>query len=529
MRNIWIFAWKELQLNIRSVRFAIGLLLCLVIIPFTMMVSISDYQIQKAVCEVGAKQAHEEMSSCLVWSKVRPTVVREPEPLNLLCRGITNNVGYIVSIRLGEIPFFPSQFNWVRNSPFMKVFPPLDFSTVLSIMISLLALVFSYDAVTREREEGTLRFIFSSSVSRYSFLIGKWLGVVLTVFPIVLVSFLVVLGFVRLGAGIQLSGSEWAGVGWMLAASFIYLAFFASFGILVSSLTTRSVTSIVLCMLSWLTFLFVIPALSSYLSRSMVALPAYKQVENQKNIQGRIMWETISKEWEALHDSMGIKRLKYLFNNGGEDGARDIRGGSSLILEHTRQMAVLDAKIRMDYAERMWKLDEEYLCKLSDQRKWQEILNLLSPSSTFIRLMGGLGNTDASAILTYMDDVRNYRKRFIQYLTDHDLFYSISYVTPCREEEFMPNDEWDAFEERMMKLQKEDLSAFEEIVLDTEKEYADDNYLFIDVKEVPQFNIRELSGWQRVEKGAQAFILLFVLFIGSLLGAIYIFGKYDLR
>lgn len=169
MRNIWIFAWKELQLNIRSVRFAIGLLLCLVIIPFTMMVSISDYQIQKAVCEVGAKQAHEEMSSCLVWSKVRPTVVREPEPLNLLCRGITNNVGYIVSIRLGEIPFFPSQFNWVRNSPFMKVFPPLDFSTVLSIMISLLALVFSYDAVTREREEGTLRFIFSSSVSRYSF------------------------------------------------------------------------------------------------------------------------------------------------------------------------------------------------------------------------------------------------------------------------------------------------------------------------------------------------------------------------
>lgn len=157
--------------------------------------------------------------------------------------------------------------------------------------------------------------------------------------------------------------------------------------------------------------------------------------------------------------------------------------------------------------------------------------NTKSPISivNFYPFDGRAGNTDASAILTYMDDVRNYRKRFIQYLTDHDLFYSISYVTPCREEEFMPNDEWDAFEERMMKLQKEDLSAFEEIVLDTEKEYADDNYLFIDVKEVPQFNIRELSGWQRVEKGAQAFILLFVLFIGSLLGAIYLFGKYDLR
>lgn len=529
MRNIWIFASKEFQLNLRSARFAIGLFLCLVIIPFTMMVSISDYQVQKEVCEVEKKQAHAEMNSCLIWSKVRPTLVREPEPLSMLCRGITNNVGHIIPVRLGEIPFFPSQFNWVQNSPFMKVFPPLDFSTVLSIMISLLALVFSYDAVTREREEGTLRFIFSSSVSRYSFLVGKWLGVVLTVFPIVLVCYLVVLGLIGLGAGIRLSGSEWAGIGWMLVASFIYLAFFASFGILVSSLTTRSVTSIVLCMLSWLAFLFVIPALSSYLSRSMVALPAYKQVENQKNILNKSMWKTINGEWEALRDSMGIKQLRYLFNYEEEDGAKDIRGGSRLILEHTRRMAVLDAKIRMDYAERMWKLDEEYLHKLSGQRKWQDILNLFSPSSTFIRLMAGLGNTDADAILTYMDDVRDYRRRFIKYMTDRDLFYSVSYVTPCPEDEFMSEEEWDAFERRINNLRKEDPQAFEKMIVTTEKKYANENYLPLDMTYIPQFNARELSGWQRAEKGAQAFILLFVLFIGFFLGAIYIFRKYDLR
>lgn len=113
----------------------------------------------KEVCEAEARQAEEEISSCLVWSKVHPKLVREPEPLSLLSRGITNNIGYTVLITLWEIPFLPFQFNWAQNSPFMKVFPPLDFSAVLSIMISLLALVFSYDTVTREREEGTLRFI----------------------------------------------------------------------------------------------------------------------------------------------------------------------------------------------------------------------------------------------------------------------------------------------------------------------------------------------------------------------------------
>ena len=39
------------------VRFVVGLLLCLVIVLFTMIVSVSDYQIQKEVCEAEARQA----------------------------------------------------------------------------------------------------------------------------------------------------------------------------------------------------------------------------------------------------------------------------------------------------------------------------------------------------------------------------------------------------------------------------------------------------------------------------------------
>ena len=529
MRNVWIFARKEFLLNVRSSRFVVGLLLCLVIVLFTMIVSVSDYQIQKEVCEAEARQAGEEMRSCLVWSKVSPKLVREPEPLSLLSRGITNNVGYIVSIDLWEIPFLPLQFNWAQNSPFMKVFPPFDFSAVLRVMISLLALVFSYDAVTREREEGTLRFIFSSSVSRHSFLLGKWLGVVLTVLPILLACFLLALGLVVLGGGIRFSGSEWMGVGWMFLASFVYLAFFASFGILVSSLTARSVTSIVLCMLSWLIFLFVIPALSSYASRSMVALPSYKQVENEKV---KLFWSMrgeCNKRWVELRDSMRLQSLQYLFNMEDGEGMKDIRGGSRLVLEHTRRMAVVEANIRMDHAERLWKLDKEYSRILSAQRKWQDILNLLSPSATYIRLMARLGNTDADALLSYMSDARDYRERFIQYLTDQDLFYSASYVTPCREDEFMPQAEWEALERQWERLQKEDPAAFEKTMKEAEKQYADANYSPVDVRDVPRFCPRELSGWQRAKKGMRAFVLLSLLLIGFLSGGIYIFKRYDLR
>lgn len=261
----------------------------------------------------------------------------------------------------------------------------------------------------------------------------------------------------------------------------------------------------------------------------MVALPAYKQVENQKNALYNSMSQEINAYWDALKDSMEMKDVRYLFNIEYEDGAKQIRGGSRSMLEHTRRMAVRGYEIRTDYAERMWKLDEEYLHKLSGQRKWQDALSLLSPSSTYQRFMSGLGNTDAASILAYMDSVRSYRQRFIAFMVDRDLFRSISYVTPCQEDEFMEDAEWDAFEERVRKLQEEDLLALEKIIIEIEEQYADKNYPFVDVREVPRFSVPELSGWERMRKGLPAFTFLFLFLIGCLGGAIYMFKRYDLR
>ena len=55
-----------------------------------------------------------------------------------------------------------------------------------------------------------------------------------------------------------------------------------------------------------------------------------------------------------LLDSLGLQSLRYLFNVEDGEGTKDIRGGSRLVLEHTRRMAVVDANIRIDHAERLW-------------------------------------------------------------------------------------------------------------------------------------------------------------------------------
>ena len=102
-------------------------------------------------------------------------------------------------------------------------------------------------------------------------------------------------------------------------------------------------------------------------------------------------------------------------------------------------------------------------------------------------------------------------------------------MTPCREDEFLPEEEWEALARHWARLQKEDPAAFEKLVRESEGQYADSNYSPVDVRGIPRFCPREVSGWQRVERGTLTFALLFVLFIGFLTSAVYIFRRYDLR
>lgn len=529
MNKIWTFAWKEFLLNLRSVRFLVGFLLCLVIVPFTMIVSVNAYKIRMDSYRVEMSQSRERMESHLVWSSVRPLVVRQPEALSLFSRGISDNMGYMINIFVDTVPVFPYRTTWILNNPFMKVFPVLDFAGVLGIMLSLLALVFSYDAVTREREEGTLRFIFSSSGNRVMFLLGKWLGVILTVLPMVVFCYVMALGFVCWGAGVTLSAGEWAGIGWMFLSSFVYLSLFVWMGIFISAMHVHSVNSVVMCMLCWLCFLFVIPSLTSYLSRNQASATAYELVRDQKKKSESIYWKEYDRAYDSIRVSLGIDKIEPFFHKGGLDGSLDIRGGSRQALEHARQLAVRNHELRIEHAERCWKEDSTYLRELYRQRQWQDGLGFLSPSSTFSRLMSGLCCTDVSAFQVYMDEVRGYRKRFISFLSENGYVSSFAYITPTPQNEFMEDAEWMEFIAKKKQLFHDDPAAYESFSKEAERKYSDQQYKPLDTSGLPRFIPEQISGWRRLTGEFHLLLCLCLVSLGLMGGAIYVFGKYDLR
>lgn len=104
---IWLIAKKDFLLNLLSVRFIIGFVLCLLVIPFTVIVSVENYQNQVRVFKIEQAKADKEMKESRVWSHVRPTVIQVPEPLSIFSTGIIGDVGNKVKVSFWEYPLFP--------------------------------------------------------------------------------------------------------------------------------------------------------------------------------------------------------------------------------------------------------------------------------------------------------------------------------------------------------------------------------------------------------------------------------------
>jgi len=260
---------KEIYNNLISSKFVIGFLLCLFLIPFTMLVSINDYRSQVVNYETAREEA-EKNNEVRVYSALRPELVLPPEPLSIFSRGISFNVGNTVKILLGEKPLLATGQVSTRENSLLNLFFSIDFISIIAIIMSLIALIFTYDACSREREDGTLKLSLSNSVSRSIILLGKAAGVFLTLIPILVFCYLLSVIMILFSPHISFSAGEWARIGLLFAASILFFSLFMLIGIFISTRFRSSATSMVTCLSIWIVFCFIIPNLSVYMAHSLV-------------------------------------------------------------------------------------------------------------------------------------------------------------------------------------------------------------------------------------------------------------------
>lgn len=517
---IWLIAKKDFLLNLTSPRFIIGFILCLVIIPFTMLVSIDGYRNQMRIHEVDVKEQAEIWNTIRVYSAVRPTIIKEPEALSIFTQGIQGNMGSSVLIEFGEYPTLLTGHAGTRDNPLLNAFFSIDFTTVIAILMSLLALVFSYDLFTREKEDGTLKLVFTNSLSRTSFLSGKFLGILITLLPILLFCFILSIILILAAPDISFSSTDWIGIILIFFTSTIYLMLFILMGMLISALSKSSSVSIVVSLLIWIWMLFLVPDIAYYSSQSIYKVPTYDNVRYSLDELDREFEKATDEKWTSITREMKLDGVGHWNWNGGGDGYDEMYGCTYETYEFHKRLNEWREPMRISYADKKWSYQKSWLDALAKQERIRQVLSWLSPSEIFSQISSNLSRTSSGTYLTYMEKVREYRETLIQYFKQKSLFNSCIYFTQQDPKTFVKQADLEA----LAASGQIDWEHFK-VPANWEPRY----YKPLDLSDVPQFTYTTATSGETLKQSIGLLIGLLLPGIIFLSAIVYIFMKYDVR
>ena len=201
-------------------------------------------------------------------------------------------------------------------------FPTPDFLYIVRVVLSLVALLFGFDQVSREKEGGTLRLLLANPASRGARPGGQMAGQFRQPGRPLPADQLIGIAAISLDPAVRFSADQAGRLGphrW--PCPLVYIAFFLSLGMLVSALTRRASTSLVILLFAWALLVFVLPNLGTLAARQFVDVPSVRALSEKREqvwtrevllgIRGEKDWaargKTISAENDALEADYRVK------------------------------------------------------------------------------------------------------------------------------------------------------------------------------------------------------------------------------
>ena len=260
-------------------------------------------------------------------------------PLSIFSRGVSYNLGDRVKILFGDIPMMSEGKAESRDNPFLNRFFTFDFISVLIIIISLMSFLFTYDICTWERETGTLKMMISNPVSRASVLSGKMVGTFLTLLPMLLFCYGLCILVIMFYPDIHFTSSEWVRIGLIFLLSVVFLVLFMIIGLFVSSRVKHSGTAIVICLVLWVTFLFIVPNLANYSAKSFVKVGSVENlnfdiqdIDKEFNAKVREYDKKLPKaDWNVQFHSWSSKDGFYMIGGASKSYFERIKDRKSVV------------------------------------------------------------------------------------------------------------------------------------------------------------------------------------------------------
>ena len=264
---VWTLIRHELLTNLMTFRFLVTVIACTFLVLAGSIVLTDNYERRLASYNEDFQVHQERTLSAKTYSYFMPFLDRAPNPLSLFNQGLDKRSKNSIQIHIGEVPFLWADVyrNTGSNNPFQYLLADIDLTSIFQILLSLLALVFAYDAIAGDRENGTLRLILVNPVGGGLIVLSKYLGAMLCLTIPLLMSFLLALLLQLQSSAIHYSPDDLLRIGGIFLTTVIYISTFYLIGLFISSTIHRTATSLIVSMFIWVTLTLLYPNVSLFL------------------------------------------------------------------------------------------------------------------------------------------------------------------------------------------------------------------------------------------------------------------------
>lgn len=407
---LWHIVRRELFQQFNSLRFVFAILLIVFLMILNAIGHIKQYKTRQIEYGQQVSTALERLKKNS--DNLYNLVVRGPGELN-------KQPSKLAFCAQGSEDYLPTSVfgwsaGWSRSSPTYQVsglwrlmydvsppitatnifptFLKIDWVLIISIVLSFLALIFTFDAISGEVERGTLRLTLSNSVARGTVLAGKFLSILMSLGVVLLMGIL--MNLLLLSGTLQLNGQEWGRIVGVSVVSLIYLSIFIALGLFVSSLTHRSATSLVILLLLWVVWVLLIPATFGTILSGLNQPLNTQDYKAQRSSQRKEITERY--ETRGLYDHVPTR-------------VRPPTVATLLWAEFLNEERRADVR-----------LNEEFLATRIHQIQVARELNRISPTAIVQYAVESLAGTGFQRHLNFLKNVERYADAFNDFLIAAD-------------------------------------------------------------------------------------------------------------
>ena len=434
MKNFRTILVHEFLHQIKSFKFYLIFVLTIIIATIFLILKNKEYSNQMQEYSNKVANYREEKANFKVYSEIKIPIFSEPTILSIFSQDYNLNSDiYISHDDLPEIKHNDSNVNI-----YLSIFDNIDMLKIIQYFFSIMIIFLVSDSISRDRDYGMMRLIFTNKVKIVEYFFAKYLGNLLTI--VIPLSFLFIYIFVFISSMVNIEKILFSQIILLFISFLLYISIYILICLLASIRSKNSSISLLNCILIYMVLFLLYPNIINYITEYTSNLPTHEKLISTINNSYKELDDKIQKYENKFRDS----DIKINFSTNFKSATNEGYSPTAFIVGTADRKAYYYLKDKVtfmipelnkciNYLENVF---DNYYQKKNRISNIREYLFCASPEY-LLRYTTNKFCGFYKYEYKMRDEAKKQREIYLQYLRKKKAFTSFDFFTQVKENEFV--------------------------------------------------------------------------------------------